>query len=407
MKKYIIIAIILIAVGFFLSKGGFRKYKVDSMEQMYDKVVELFEKGESNVKFTTTFDPSGFNVDSLMIYLQKKDPYLATNIGATTWSWNSKGDGTYTFVLDLGYNASKRELDLADKRIDKIVECMEGLSDYEKIKAAHDFLILYCEYGTDGMAFSSVMQGPYWTLYPGMAVCNGYAMSFYRIMEKCGIQVRYETGGDHAWNSVFLNGYWYNIDVTWDDRGDDQVSYDFFLKCDKDFGKHHHGHSDAPYSYVLPAESNIQVKSAQEYYDMFPNFKARYKLMLLMKFLLIPAVIVIVFVIRAFVSGHRQNKWQEMQRKQREIDERNMARVRDIRMRGISNSSLVGDDLEDWEATRREQEKMFEISMKKGLIEKEEREMKETETETAQMDMGETETVHVPEGERYDAADKW
>lgn len=394
MKKYLIVAIILIIVGYGLSKGGFKKYKADSMEQLYGQVVQMFNKGESHAKFTTTFDPSGFNADSLMIYIAKDDPYLATNIGASMWSWNSKGDGTYMFTLELGYNASKRELDLADKRIDKIVECMEGLSDYEKIKAAHDFLILYCEYGTDGMAFSSIMQGPYWTLYPGMAVCNGYAMSFYRIMQKCGIQVTYETGDDHAWNSVFLNGYWYNIDVTWDDRGDDGVSYDFFLKNDAEFGKHHHGHSDAPYSYKIEGG-----RSAQEYYDMFPNFKATYRLMMLFKVLALPALIVLIIVIRIFVIGHRQNKWQEMQKRQREIDERNIDRVREIRMRGISNSSLAGDDLEDWEAQKREQEKMYEISMKRELKAKEEREMLEREAK-------ERENGQILEGEN-DAADKW
>ena len=56
------------------------------------------------------------------------------------------------------------------------------------------------------------------------------------------------------------------MDVTWDDNGVDEVSYNYFMKCDRDWSGHHHGGSDAETS-IAPIG-----KTAKEYYSMVPNY---------------------------------------------------------------------------------------------------------------------------------------
>lgn len=54
---------------------------------------------------------------------------------------------------------------------------IKGLSDYEKVKAVHDYIILHNEYNRSS-------GGACNTLYRGDSACNGYALAFYIIMKK-------------------------------------------------------------------------------------------------------------------------------------------------------------------------------------------------------------------------------
>ena len=98
----------------------------------------------------------------------------------------------------------------------------DGMSDYEKVKALHDWLCRNAEYdntftnyGADGV------------LLKGTGVCQSYTDAFRGMLGLIGIENATETGDDHIWNMVCLDGEWYHIDVTWDDNGD-EPDYDFF-----------------------------------------------------------------------------------------------------------------------------------------------------------------------------------
>lgn len=142
---------------------------------------------------------------------------------------------------------------------------IKGLSDYEKVKAVHDYIILHNEYNRSS-------GGACNTLYRGDSACNGYALAFYIIMKKAGVPVTCEYGygleSEHLWNRVQVDGHWYNIDLTWDDLGGQNVGYDYFLKSDADWQGHDHGGSDAEVS------MDVTGKTAAEYYRMFPNYNA-------------------------------------------------------------------------------------------------------------------------------------
>ena len=81
----------------------------------------------------------------------------------------------------------------------------------------------------------------------GRMVCNGYSMATFLLLSNMGIPVRIVNGvggnvpgpSNYSWNVVKVDGNWYNMDATWDDKGAKRwISYTYFLKSDADFPKH-------------------------------------------------------------------------------------------------------------------------------------------------------------------------
>lgn len=129
-----------------------------------------------------------------------------------------------------------------------------GMTNYEKVKAIHDYIVLNCAY--DIRAFknsSSILDSSYHAvgcLLYKTAVCQGYAESFQLFMTALGIPNELLTGTAsqdgtsvaHAWNSVKLGKKWYHVDTTWDDPAPDTsgyLRYDYFLRNDDFFLQDH------------------------------------------------------------------------------------------------------------------------------------------------------------------------
>lgn len=109
----------------------------------------------------------------------------------------------------------------------------EGMSEFEREKLIHDFVIDKCIYkGTvaslsDGWEYFSA----YGSVVKGEAVCEGYAKSMQLLLNLSGIEcttIRGDSDGvGHMWNVVKIDGEWYHLDSTWDDTQNGAV-YDFF-----------------------------------------------------------------------------------------------------------------------------------------------------------------------------------
>ncbi len=118
-----------------------------------------------------------------------------------------------------------------------IYECMteaiaalvtDGMSDYEKELAIHDYIIDISDYDRaelyPGLGSPDPdNSNPYGTLINGRAICSGYSGTFQLFMDMLGIECITVNGAahadleEHAWNMVRLGGEWYCVDVTWDD----------------------------------------------------------------------------------------------------------------------------------------------------------------------------------------------
>ena len=100
------------------------------------------------------------------------------------------------------------------------------MSDYEKIKAAHDFILDYITYDLD-YRYNNIA----WNTHRG--VCHHYATCFQYLAERMGFDCYYVTdvADTHAWNIVELNGRYYHVDCTWDDTGGGS-EWEYFLISD-------------------------------------------------------------------------------------------------------------------------------------------------------------------------------
>ncbi len=144
----------------------------------------------------------------------------------------------------LHYGASAEEAAVLQKRIDEVVpKYLEGIDDtmsaYDVALRLHVKVIAAVDYDTIALNKQEQEGGPAddkidylrticGVFLNGTAVCEGYARAMQYLLQKCGIEcaemVGYirkesgERGGAHAWNIVKIDGDYYQLDATWDDR---------------------------------------------------------------------------------------------------------------------------------------------------------------------------------------------
>jgi hypothetical protein len=146
-------------------------------------------------------------------------------------------------TYDFTYNESAQETEEVDKKINQLLKKwnMDKLSDYEKVKKIHDYIIQNAAYDASLTNYSA-----YDNLINKSSTCQGYMSLAYKMLTEANIPCRVISGTgngqSHGWNIVRLKGKWYNLDCTWDDpltwNGKETLIYDYFLKSEKDFKGH-------------------------------------------------------------------------------------------------------------------------------------------------------------------------
>ena len=128
-----------------------------------------------------------------------------------------------------------------------------GMTDLEKEKALHDYVVLNTKYEYDNYLDGTISKESYTAygvLVKGKGVCQGYASAMVKLLNMVGIECRMIIGKgqtnrgteDHGWNLVKIDGKWYHLDVTWDDPVPDQtgaVRYTYFNLTDQEIKKDH------------------------------------------------------------------------------------------------------------------------------------------------------------------------
>jgi hypothetical protein len=182
-------------------------------------------------------------VQDIQEEIQEKDPYLGFSL--KEWKFRISGtQGNAQVYFTVGYWDTKEQEDYLNERIDQIISqiIQPGMTDDEKVKAIHDYIVLHVAYDQTLTKYS-----PYNALVEGTAVCQGYSMLTYKMLHRAGIQnyiVEGEADGEpHAWNLVNLDGKWYHLDTTWDDPVPDvagRVSYEYYNLTDEQMKNRKH-----------------------------------------------------------------------------------------------------------------------------------------------------------------------
>lgn len=131
-----------------------------------------------------------------------------------------------------------------------------GMSEYEQVKAAFDYLIevgcyrwspaldLWRIRTTDDAALDFVQMRAVSFLTHGMGTCEDYSSALVMLLREMGMEAQYMPGltysaeGDlvyHAWTLAKVDGIWYHLDCELEDgiSDDGLVHYKYFMRSDQ------------------------------------------------------------------------------------------------------------------------------------------------------------------------------
>ena len=170
---------------------------------------------------------------------------------------------TYTFKFSDSYMISRACEDetlisaLSDEQrqtMDKLYAVRDllikdGMSDYEKELAIHDYIVKNYQYDTYAAEQENISDDATsitFFLREHKGVCEAYSYTFKALCNLSGLRCHVVTGildgVNHAWNIVGIDGSFYHIDVTSDDPVPDipqHCFYSYFNLTDMEISKTH------------------------------------------------------------------------------------------------------------------------------------------------------------------------
>ncbi len=172
--------------------------------------------------------------------------FLFYSDGTTSDVYDSKKGWTTTANRD---KIIKQVGDYQKKLAEVLGQISSSMSAFEMEKAIHDFVLKQVVYPNPIPNNNPSIYTAYGALINGSAVCEGYAKLFQHLCYEVGINCiqvsgvgTTESGQEaHMWNTVQLDGAWYQVDVTWDDsyRNNEILSYEYFNITDAEMFADH------------------------------------------------------------------------------------------------------------------------------------------------------------------------
>ena len=227
----------------------------DKEKKYYDIIRDVALNFEDRAVFPEALDPELLRKLYISVYYQEEDIFWLSSM-----FYRPAADSD---SLMLTYRFDREEceplINAVEEKTREILDSIDvNSSDYEKLKAFHDYLVLNCSFSKDTKYANTI----YGSLCDGFAQCEGYAFAFDYLCSKAGIDCFTVSGtnsdGDaHAWNMVRLEDMWYNVDCTWDDPilsppDEDFIRYYYFLTADSDIiGVTHFPDSNNYYAYPI------------------------------------------------------------------------------------------------------------------------------------------------------------
>lgn len=192
------------------------------------------------------------NLSNIVVPLTSASDWNATTFDQCTKLWYLNGNR-----VSYSYNSSKDDVIFSGTGVDAFVRkrfnasegvgfvesyvnyfcnievtrlLSSGMTDQEKAKVLHDWVIKKVDYDHDNVnapknhCVCSIFLND-------TTVCEGFAMGYAKLMNTAGIETTEVDGGNHAWNKAKIGGLYFNIDTCWDDGSG---SYDWFMLTDKE-----------------------------------------------------------------------------------------------------------------------------------------------------------------------------
>ena len=198
---------------------------------IYDQLVEGLGKAETKIYvYDGNYPVTNKDLSNILEIVLNDYPQYFWIDNGYTYSYNS------TSVLSISpyYQSTATNLEVSKEKfetgIDELIEGIDAsMSEFERELIVHDRLAEKVVYDMGATNAHSA----YGAIVDGKAVCDGYSRAFQYAMYKLGIQCQTVTGtsngGGHAWNLIRVDGKYYYMDLTWDDKTESsQLYYGYF-----------------------------------------------------------------------------------------------------------------------------------------------------------------------------------
>ena len=201
---------------------------------------------ESN-EFTFTFYASGSYILRFNVMDKGSQP---VQTAATNYFYIDIEDARYPSVEQLVNQVTS--------------QCLkECTTEFEKVVWLHDWILDHADY-----AYSYSYSSAEGVLARGTGTCESYHRAYVMLLNKVGIQTGRITGNGHVWTAVRIDGEWYQVDSTWDDKGekykDTFQEHLYFGLTDYLMGLVHSDHKNAATGYESTAlENNYFIKTGE------------------------------------------------------------------------------------------------------------------------------------------------
>ena len=214
-----------------------------------EKIIhEKMQNREENIEIiytgATFYNPMQ-KLKEIIDKIIKHDHYIYYNI-ATYLYYTVDTDDNVCITIKAGYRTTKAQEEFVNSKVREILSNIikPGMNERDKIKAIHDYMVLNLKYDESYSRYTA-----YDALKDGEAVCLGYSLLGYKMLNEVGIPTRIISSENmnHAWNLVKLDGKWYHLDITWDDPIPDvkgRIRYSYFLLTDEEMGIDHYWEPD-------------------------------------------------------------------------------------------------------------------------------------------------------------------
>lgn len=250
-------------------------------EDIYLAIREGLLKGKTSIDISEYSESkSSKEVFKIIDEIVKGTPEILYYNGAEYWS---------NGILNLKYSKDRntilkhsKELELKKIKVIKSVIKNE-MTDYEKEKAIHDYIINNSKYDSINLNNNTLPPESYTAygiLIKGIGVCEGYAKTMKLFMDELGISSEIVTGRgngeNHAWNLVEIDGDYYHVDLTWNDPvmkdNSDVLRYDYFNLTNSEMKKEHSWNTNeyplgVKTRYNYHAYNNLTVNNYNEFYN--------------------------------------------------------------------------------------------------------------------------------------------
>ena len=240
---------------------GKGKVKLDgnichSVADVANELRSRMKQRTSNVTISFSFQGTSYNANDLinLQYDAMNQAFEHTGNGSEgdylSWAYcgygmqiaygreNGYTNGNFKYVITYYTNASQEAA--VTKKAQQISSSLglSSKSEYEKIYAVHKYICDNVKYDRNS---SNIKYSCYAAMVNNSAVCQGYALMAYRLLNDAGVSCRFVAGdtssGAHGWNIVKIGSLYYNFDSTWD-AGKSASNYLYFLKSEGNFPNH-------------------------------------------------------------------------------------------------------------------------------------------------------------------------